>query len=409
MTRLAERIVLGVSGGIAAYKSPDLVRRLREAGAEVRVVLTRGAAAFVQPLTFQAVSHQPVHTELLDPQAEAGMGHLELARWADRVVIAPATADCIARLAAGLADDLLTTLCLATQAPITLCPAMNHIMWQAEATQANTAVLAERGMQIIGPAEGLLAEGESGPGRLVEPAEIVARLAAASSPSTHGTAAASARRPLAGRHILVTAGPTREPIDPVRFIANRSSGRMGFAMAAAAQQAGARVTLVAGPTTQPTPRGVERIDVETALEMHAATLPRAGECDVFIAAAAVADYRVAEPASAKVKKHQTPGELALVPNPDILREVAAMPNGPFTLGFAAETEDVQSQAQRKLIDKRLDMIAANRVGRGEGFEVTDNTLHVLWQDGAATLGPADKCQIARELIALLGERLNGSG
>ncbi len=408
MTLSAERIVLGVSGGIAAYKAPDLVRRLREAGAEVRVVLTQGARAFVGPLTFQAVSHQPVHTDLLDPAAEAGMGHLELARWADRVVIAPATADCLARLAAGLADDLLTTLCLATEAPITVCPAMNHVMWRAAATQDNLATLVQRGIDVIGPEEGSLAEGESGPGRLTEPAEVVRRLIAApAAPRTAGHAPKSG--PLAGRHVLITAGPTREAIDAVRFIANRSSGRMGFALAAAAQASGARVTLIAGPSTEPTPTNVERIDVETALEMHAATLARASASDLFIAAAAVADYRVADPVTHKLKNSREQQTLALVANPDILRDVAALPNGPFTLGFAAETEALEEHARHKLTAKGLDMIAANRVGDGMGFEVADNTLHVLWPDGAVTLGPATKGQIAHDLLTIAGEQLDGAG
>lgn len=402
MSLSAERIVLGVSGGIAAYKAPDLVRRLREAGAEVRVVLTRGAQAFITPLTFQAVSHQPVHTDLLDPAAEAGMGHLELARWADRVVIAPASADLLARLAHGHADDLLTTLCLATEAPLTLCPAMNHIMWQAPATRANIDLLQGRGVALLGPMSGPLAEGESGPGRLMEPRDIVDALIAQSRPD-------AVTGPLQGRQVVVTAGPTREPIDPVRFIANRSSGRMGFAIARAAAAAGARVTLIAGPTHLPTPPGVERVDVETAADMHAATLPRAETADLFIAAAAVADYRVSEPAAQKVKKATAPGHLALIQNPDILRDVAALPNGPFTVGFAAETEAVVENARRKLNDKGINLIAANAVGEGRGFDVPDNTLHVLWAGGEQTLGPADKAQIAEALMELIGVRLDGTG
>ncbi|MEX0431252.1 bifunctional phosphopantothenoylcysteine decarboxylase/phosphopantothenate--cysteine ligase CoaBC [Spiribacter insolitus] len=389
MSLSGKRILLGVTGGIAAYKAPDLVRRLRDAGAEVRVVLTAGAEAFVTPLTFQAVSHQPVHTDLLDPDAEAGMGHIELARWADRIVIAPATADAMARIAHGLADDLLTTLCLATEAPITLCPAMNHVMWRAPATRANADLLQARGMVLLGPAEGPLAEGESGPGRLMEPRDIVDAL---SRPSA-----------LQNQSILITAGPTREPIDAVRFIANRSSGRMGFAIAAAAATAGSQVTLIAGPSALPTPPGVTRIDVETALEMHAATLTRAAEADIFVAAAAVADYRVAEPATNKVKKTDAPSSLPLTANPDIVRDVAAMPDGPFTLGFAAETDDLLEHARGKLAAKGLDMIAANQVGDGLGFDVDENRLEVLWTGGGATLGPMPKRRLAAALIELLGE------
>lgn len=388
MSLSGQNILLGVTGGIAAYKAPDLVRRLRQAGAAVRVVLTTGAQAFVTPLTFQAVSHQPVHTDLLDPEAEAGMGHLELARWADRVIIAPASADAMARLAHGLAGDLLTTLCLATRAPLCICPAMNHVMWQSAATRANAETLQQRGMQLLGPVEGPLAEGESGPGRLMEPADIVAAL------DTPGS--------LQGRSVLVTAGPTREPIDAVRFIANRSSGRMGFAVAGAAAAAGATVTLIAGPSEQPTPPGVQRIDVETATEMHAATLERAGDVELFIAAAAVADYRVAQPADYKVRKSDAPPTLSLVRNPDIVGDVAALPTAPFTVGFAAETHDVIDHARAKLTAKGLDMIAANRVGEGLGFEVSDNALDVLWAGGHQRLAPMAKDRLAAALIELIG-------
>lgn len=398
MTLSGERIILGVSGGIAAYKAPDLVRRLRERRAEVRVVLTRGAEAFITPLTFQAVSHQPVHSELLDPEAEAGMGHLELARWADRVVIAPASADCMARLAAGLADDLLTTLCLATQAPLVVCPAMNHIMWQAPATQANSAKLRERSVTLLGPEVGELAEGESGPGRLMEPSNIVAALEAMTSPKQ--TTA------LHDQRIMITAGPTHEAIDPVRFIANRSSGRMGFAVASAAAKAGAHVTLIAGPSQLTTPDGIERIDVESATDMHAAVMDRISQCDVFIAAAAVADYRIESPSEQKIKKASQPTTLSLVPNPDIIKAVAELPNGPYTVGFAAETQAVIKQAQQKRIDKKLDMIAANTVGRDQGFDVADNCLTVLWDDQQRTLGPAPKTHVAQGLIELIGEQLS---
>lgn len=398
MNLSGKHIILGVSGGIAAYKSPDLVRRLREAGAVVRVVLTRGAEAFVTPLTFQAVSHQPVHTHLLDAEAETGMGHLELARWADQVVIAPATADFMARLAHGIADDLLTTLCLATEAPITLCPAMNHIMWQAQATQANSHVLVQRGVRMLGPTEGALAEGESGPGRLMEPRDIVSALQSATSHPA-----------ISGKRILITAGPTHEPIDPVRFIANRSSGRMGFALAQAATHAGAQVTLVTGPVRLTTPAGVERIDVKTAEQMHDSVMQQVEQADIFIAAAAVADYRAQAIADRKIKKSEAPKALQLTPNPDILQAVANLPNGPFTVGFAAETDSVREHAQAKLAQKRLDMIAANQVGDGIGFDVETNTLEVIWANGEQRLGPANKAQVAEALIQLIGERLNEAG
>ncbi|PWG63108.1 bifunctional phosphopantothenoylcysteine decarboxylase/phosphopantothenate--cysteine ligase CoaBC [Sediminicurvatus halobius] len=390
------RIVLGVSGGIAAYKSPDLVRRLREAGAEVRVVLTAGALAFVQPLTFQAVSHRPVHTELLDPEAEAGMGHIELARWADLILVAPASADLMARLAHGHADDLLTTLCLASEAPLVLAPAMNHVMWRAAATRDNAERLTARGVRLLGPAEGPLAEGESGPGRLLEPREIVALLAGDG--------------PLRGERVLITAGPTREAIDPVRFIGNRSSGRMGFAVAAAAARAGAKVVLVAGPCSLATPGGVERVDVESAREMHEAVMQRAGDCDIFIATAAVADYRVDRVPEQKIKKSDQPVALTLVPNPDILQAVAGLPRAPFTVGFAAETERLAEYAEAKRARKGLDMIAANLVGGGRdtGFDSADNALEVFWAGGHRSLPRAPKIQLAEALVALIAERRHGN-
>lgn len=389
------RIVLGVSGGIAAYKSPDLVRRLREAGADVRVVLTAGARAFVQPLTFQAVSHRPVHTDLLDPDAEAGMGHLELARWADLILIAPASADLMARLAHGHADDLLTTLCLASEAELVLAPAMNHVMWRAAATRANADQLSARGARLIGPAEGPLAEGESGPGRLLEPREIVAALAGDG--------------PLRGERVLVTAGPTREAIDPVRFIGNRSSGRMGFAVAAAAARAGAAVTLVAGPCDLATPPGVERVDVESAREMHTEVMQRAASCDIFIATAAVADYRVEQVPSQKIKKTGERLTLELVPNPDILQDVAGLQPPPFTVGFAAETERLREHAESKRTRKGADMIAANLVatGDGTGFDSPDNALEVLWDGGHRSLPRAPKAELAAALVALIAERRHG--
>jgi phosphopantothenoylcysteine decarboxylase/phosphopantothenate--cysteine ligase len=385
------RIILGVTGGIAAYKSADLVRRLRREGADVQVVMTRGACRFVTPLTFQALTHHPVRTELFDPAAEAGMGHLELARWADDVVIAPASADLMARLAGGLADDLLTTLCLATEAPLTLAPAMNWAMWRHPATRANADTLRSRGVRLLGPAVGELAEGESGEGRMLEPGDITSQLLGPG--------------PLSGSHWMVTAGPTREPMDPVRYLSNRSSGRMGFAVAGAAARAGARVTLVTGPVTLGTPPGCERVDVETAEEMRGAVMERATDCDVFVAVAAVADYRVADVAPEKIRKSRDAMSVSLKRNPDILAEVAALGDGPFTVGFAAETENVEQSARAKLQAKRLDMIAANRVGDGFGFDVDDNSLTVLWEGGRHDLPRAGKQALADALVALIRDRL----
>ena len=392
-----KRILLGVTGGIAAYKSADLMRRLRDAGAEVRVVMTAGAQEFVRPLTFQAVSGNPVHTSLLDPDAEAAMGHIELARWADVVLIAPASADVLARLAHGLADDLLSTLCLATDAPVAVAPAMNRLMWAHPATQANVRTLTERQVAIFGPGAGDQACGETGDGRMLEPLELVTALGGV-----------LPRPLLAGRHVLLTAGPTREAIDPVRYITNRSSGRMGFALAAAAARCGARVTLVAGPVNQPTPAGVERIDVESAEEMHQAVMQRVAECDIFVACAAVADYRAATPAEAKIKKQADTMDIALVRNPDILADVAARPQPPFTVGFAAETHDMQEHAEDKRRRKGLDMIAANWVGRpGSGFEAEDNALEVTWEGGGLSLGPEPKTRLAVGLMECIAERFAG--
>ena len=388
------RIVLGVAGGIAAYKSPDLVRRLRDRDFEVRVVMTAAAREFVAPLTFQAVSANPVHCRLLDEQAEAGMGHIELARWADLVLVAPATANVIARLAHGFADDLLATLCLATTAPLVLAPAMNREMWQAGATRANVLALLDRGVSILGPGEGDQACGEVGPGRMLDPEEIADRIAA-----RFGGGA------LADVEVLVTAGPTREALDPVRYLTNHSSGKMGYAVAAAAEEAGARVSLVSGPTALPAPPGVERIDVTSAEEMYAEVLARAARCDLFIAAAAVADYRPARCAEQKIKKGDAPAALDLVRTPDIVAAVAAMDGGPFTVGFAAETESVQAHAQDKLERKGLDMIAANRVGLPDrGFASERNALSVLWWDGSRELALASKTRLARDFIELVAER-----
>ncbi len=384
------RVLLGVSGGIAAYKAAELVRRLGDAGAEVRVVLTENAARFVTPLTFQALSGHPVRSSLWDESAEAAMGHIELARWADEVLVAPASADVLARIAHGIADDLLTTLCLATSAPVSVAPAMNQQMWANPATQANVATLRARGIRLLGPASGGQACGEFGAGRLLEPGELVAGLAAQRVP-----------RELAGVRVLVSAGPTFEDIDPVRYIGNRSSGRMGFAVAEAAAQAGADVVLVAGPVALETPARVRRVDVRSAREMHAAVLGEAARSDVYVGAAAVGDFRARETAQGKLKKSGPDAtlELSLVQNPDILAEVAALRPRPFVVGFAAETADLERHARDKLERKDLDLVAANGVGEGRGFEREDNELLLLWHGGHEALSRARKRVLARRLVA----------
>ena len=389
------RILLGVTGGIAAYKAAELVRLLRRTGAAVQVVMTGAASEFVNALTFQALSGRPVRSELFDAAHEAAMGHIELARWADLVLVAPASADFLARLAHGHADDLLATLCLATAAPVAAAPAMNRQMWANAATRANIATLRSRGVHLWGPEEGDQACGEAGPGRMLGPAELVARVEAL---LTAG--------PLAGVRAIVSAGPTREPLDPVRFLGNRSSGKMGYAVADALAAAGASVTLVSGPVVLAAPRGVTRVNVETAAEMHAAVMARVADCDLFVATAAVADYRPEQAAAAKIKKTAEFLELRLVRNPDILAEVAARRDAPFTLGFAAETDDVEAGAEAKRRAKGLDMIAANQVGPGKGFERDDNALVVLWDGGRLELPRADKRSLARELVRLVTERLH---
>lgn len=394
------RILLGITGGIAAYKAPDLVRRLREGGASVRVVMTDAATRFVGPQTLQAVSGEPVRTSLWDAEAEAAMSHIELARWADAIVIAPASADFLARLAAGMADDLLTTVCLATAAPVYVAPAMNAQMWANDATGANVALLQERGVRLIGPDEGDQACGEVGPGRMTEPGEIVATLSAARRTSA---------RALSGRHVVITAGPTRERIDPVRYVSNYSSGKMGFALARAAAAAGARVTLVAGPVTLTTPVGVERVDVESAAQMLRAVHEHVVGADVFIATAAVADHRPAAIAAHKLKKTSANATLSLEQTPDILGSVAALDKRPICVGFAAETRELEHYAHKKLVAKKLDMIVANRVGeeggRMHGFGTDDNELLVLWPGGRRLLARASKVELARELVTMIAARL----
>lgn len=411
-TLSGRRILLGVSGGIAAYKAPDLVRRLRERGAEVQVVMTPGAQRFVTPTTFQAVSGREVRAELWDAAAEASMGHIELARWADLVLVAPATADFIARVAAGRADDLLTTLILATEAPVGLAPAMNRVMWSKPATQANIATLQRHGVHVFGPDSGSQACGETGSGRMLEPLVLVdeaSRLLAELPPRAASlrvvSAPASAEGDtLRGARVLITAGPTREPIDPVRYITNRSSGKMGFAIAAAACAAGAEVVLVAGPVALPTPDGVRRIDVETAAEMAAAVEREVGSSEVFIGTAAVADYRPATPSSRKLKKSAECIALSLERTTDILASVAAREPRPFTVGFAAETHDLEHYARGKLEAKKLDLIAANDVGGGKVFDRDDNTLLILWEGGRLELGPAPKDEVARRLLEIIAWR-----
>ena len=391
-----KRVLLGVTGGIAAYKSPDLVRRLREQGAEVQVVLTAGAQEFVTPMTFQAVSGREVRSDLWDAEAEKAMGHIELARWADFVIIAPATADFLARLATGQADDLLTTLCLATAAPIAVAPAMNRLMWANAATQANVATLTARGIRVWGPGEGDQACGEVGAGRMLEPTELASLTASSIAPNG----------PLAGKRVLLTAGPTRERIDPVRFISNRSSGKMGFAVAAAARELGADVTLISGPVSLATPPGVKRVEVESAADMLNAVLKTLDGVDIFIATAAVADYRPACQVECKIKKTSESLARTMERTVDILATVAARTGAerPFVVGFAAETDSVEQYARQKLLKKNLDMIAANEVGHDKVFEKDDNALLVLWRDGRQELPRAPKVALARDLIALIAHR-----
>jgi phosphopantothenoylcysteine decarboxylase/phosphopantothenate--cysteine ligase len=389
-----KNVVVGVSGGIAAYKAAHLVRLLRGAGAAVRVVMTPAAGEFITPMTLQALSGEAVRQSLFDPAHEAAMGHIELARWADLMLVAPASADLMARMAAGMADDLLTTIALATTAEVAVAPAMNHMMWQHPATQVNCATLAGRGVRIWGPAEGDQACGERGPGRMFEPEQLLERAVA--------TLAGGARR---GLRVVLTAGPTREPIDPVRFLSNRSSGKMGFALAAAFAEQGAEVVLVSGPVALATPPRVERIDVESAQQMECAVMAQLDRCDLFVGCAAVADYRPADVATQKIKKLTQEREISLVRNPDILANVAARSPAPFTVGFAAETERPVEYAQGKLEAKGLDMIAANLVaGEQGGFERDENALIVLWEGGRKDLPMSDKSQLARALVAEILQR-----
>ncbi len=390
-----KKVLLGIGGGIAAYKSADLVRKLKERGADVRVVMSQSAQEFITPLTLQALSGYPVATDLLDPTAEASMGHIELARWADLVIIAPATANLIARVNAGMADELITTTCLATEAPVVLCPAMNQQMYRNAATQANLKQVSERGLHIWGPDSGSQACGEVGPGRMLEPVAIAEKAVEFFGPKL-----------LQGMSVLLTAGPTREAIDPVRYISNHSSGKMGFALAKAAADMGAKVTLVAGPVNLPTPNGVSRVNVESAQQMLDAVMPQVEQHQIFIGCAAVADYRIAEVAESKIKKSAEQMQLALVRNPDILASVANHANRPFTVGFAAETNDVEQYARGKLSRKKLDMIAANDVSNTNiGFNSDSNALTVFWSDGSTELPAVDKQTLAKQLLTLIANKI----
>lgn len=394
MNELAKRrLLLGICGGIAAYKSADLVRRLRDQGVEVRVVMTPSACEFITPLTLQALSGHPVHRSLLDEAAEAAMGHIELARWADLVLIAPLTANTMAKLAHGFADELLCAICLATTAPVVLAPAMNREMWLAPATQTNRHILQQRGVQLFGPAEGQQACGEIGPGRMLEPMQIVEHVLPL-----------LASGELAGLSVLVSAGPTFEAIDPVRFIGNRSSGKMGYAIAEAAREAGARVTLVSGPTALNSPLGVECIYVTSAEEMYSEVIRHSYHSDIFISTAAVADYRPAEYVADKVKKREAQWTLNLVRTPDILSAVSSLTDGPFTVGFAAETDNLKLHALEKLTKKSLDLIAANWVDGGKGFGTDENSLTVYWDGGHIELPLAPKPALARQLLNVIMKR-----
>lgn len=389
------RILLGVTAGVAAYKAAELARLLVRAGAQVKVVMTPSAHQFVGAMTFQALTGEPVRDQLFDAQHEAAMGHIELARWAQLILVAPASADFLAKLHAGTADTLLHTLCLASEAPLAVAPAMNEKMWANAATQANLVGLRGRGVWVLGPAHGEQACGDVGPGRMLEATELLQRCV---------TALGSGR--FAGRKVVLTAGPTREPLDAVRYLGNRSSGRMGYAIAEALLREGAGVTLVSGPVALAAPRGAELIRVETALQMHASTLREVEGADLFIACAAVADYRPQQVAGNKIKKSADTLDVHLVKNPDILRDVAALPQRPFCVGFAAETDDLENYAEGKRKDKGIEMIAANWVGEGKGFDTEQNALLVLWEGGASRLPQQPKASLAEHLVSLIADRFD---
>lgn len=391
-----KRVLLGVTGGIAAYKSAEIVRRLQDAGAEVRVVMTRGAQEFITPLTMQALTGNPVHTDLLDPQAEAAMGHIELARWADVILVAPASANFLSKLVVGEGSDLLSTLCLATEAPIAIAPAMNQGMWHNRSTQDNIKILIERGIRQFGPAAGTQACGDTGLGRMLEPQEIARH-----------TAAIFATGALAGKHVLITAGPTQEAIDPVRYISNRSSGKMGYAIAEAAVEAGAKVTLISGPVNLACPDRVERVFVTSAQEMFEEVMQRCELCDIFVGTAAVADFRPETVSQQKMKKGSDERlTLNLVKNPDIIASVASREKKPLTVGFAAETQRIVDHAKDKLQRKNLDIIIANDVSDTSiGFNSDTNAVTVISAHREQSLGPRSKTQLARDLINVIAESL----
>ena len=389
-----KRILLGVSGSVAAYRAPELARRLAEQGAEVRAVLTEGGARLISPLLMQAVTGAPARSSLWDEAAEAAMSHIELARWADCIVIAPATANTIARLARGEASDLLSTVCLAGTAPVLVAPAMNRNMWSNRATRENCATLLRRGLVLVGPGHGEQACGDVGEGRMSAVPEIIEAVERSIGVSDQ----------LAGQRVLITAGPTREPIDPVRFLSNRSTGTMGFALAEAAARAGADVQLVTGPSVLPTPPGVERLDVITAQEMLDAVMERAHDYHVFIACAAVSDYAPAQYSPKKLKRKNSAGSLELKPLPDILASVARLAERPFLVGFAAETQQVKKNARAKLEAKGLDIVVGNRVGKGRGFGDVETSAEVVWAGGGQRIGPCAKPAMARRLIGLIAER-----
>ncbi len=396
-----KRILLGVTGGIAAYKSAELVRLLRKQGAEVQVVMTKSAMQFISPLTFQALSGNPVHTELLDADVENAMGHISLARWADVLLIAPATANTLAKLAHGLADDLLSTLYLAATCPVYVAPAMNQAMWNKVVTQENRQTLLRHGVKFIGPEQGDQACGETGYGRMSEPTAICAQLLANDKPDL-----LTISQYLKGHKILISAGPTREPLDPVRYLTNRSSGKMGYALATAALKAGAEVTLISGPVALSAPAGVELIKVTTAEEMYQAVMSKVATQNIYIGAAAVADYSPVLSQPEKIKKQADQLTIVLQKNKDILAAVAADTSRPFTVGFAAETHDLENYARNKLSRKNLDMIAANWVGQEQGgFDSEQNALHVFWANGDKSFPMTDKTQLAKQLMALIAERI----
>lgn len=390
-------VVLGITGGIAAYKTPELVRRLRERGADVQIVMTMSAEEFVTPTALQAVSGRPIRSNLWDKEAEASMSHIELARWADVVLIAPATAEVMARLAGGAAPDLLTTLCLATEAPLAVAPAMNRVMWANPAVQANRTLLEQRGVRILGPDHGSQACGETGAGRMLDPDTIAAIVCGPE-------LVAGGDRLLAGKSVLVTAGPTREAIDPVRYITNRSSGKMGYAIAAAAAEQGAQVVLLSGPVSLAEPIGIDTHQVQTAEEMYQAAHEHIAGVDIFIAAAAVSDYRPADVQKQKIKKNDESMSIALRRSRDILASIAALDDAPFTVGFAAETENVREYALGKLAKKRLDMIVANSVGDESGFDCDENAAQVYWRDGEQNFPEIAKTDLAQQIVKLVAER-----